>query len=219
MDRREFLQSLAALGATVFINPEALAIAPPAQIEAAWAAAVASPASFFVGSGGALATTAGCDCPSSRRELYDLDFADGDAEELIELARSEWRIEGLLSNEYEQAMRAAGNDNPDDDWRAWLRAADDDTLSTVQTAVNDWLEDMGEEDYEYADLYGESSRGEALSFFRYEPETADLFNIVIVEGDRPGSSYFAAELRMDMNEANELAERHGLPIRFAAGEA
>ncbi len=84
--------------------------------------------------------------------------------------------------------------------------------------MNEWLDDMGEDDYEYADLHGESSRGEALSFFRNEPETADIFNIVIVEGDRPGSSYFAAELRMDMSEANELAARLNLPIRFAAGE-
>ncbi len=138
MNRREFLQSLAALGATAFINPEALAVAPPDQIDAAWAAAVAEPATFFVGSSGALATTAGCEYPSSRRALYNLGFANGDAEELIELAQQEWRIEGILSNEHEQAMRTAGNEDPDADWEAWLRAADGDTLSRTsrnQTGV------------------------------------------------------------------------------------
>ena len=40
-------------------------------------------------------------------------------------------------------------------------------------------------------------------------------NIVVIEGDCPGSSYFAAELRMDLDEANVLAEEFDIPIRFA----
>jgi hypothetical protein len=54
-----------------------------------------------------------------------------------------------------------------------------------------------------------------LRFFRDDFEYGDDFDIVVVEGDCPGSSYFAAELRMSIEDANDLAEGMGLPIRFA----
>jgi hypothetical protein len=53
-----------------------------------------------------------------------------------------------------------------------------------------------------------------VSHFRDSFEFNDLFNIVIVEGCHPGSSYYAAELHMDVAAANELAMEEGLPIRF-----
>ncbi len=73
----------------------------------------------------------------------------------------------------------------------------------------------GESDYERADIGGYSGRGQALCFFRDEFEDNDLFDIVIVEGDCPGSSYFAAELRMNIEQANALAAECAVPIRFA----
>ena len=44
----------------------------------------------------------------------------------------------------------------------------------------------------------------------------DALGVVIVEGDRPGSSYFAAELRNELADANAAAQRLGLPFRFRA---
>lgn len=218
MNRREFLQSLAALGGATLINLEALAAAPEALIETQWAAAVIEPTTFYVSSYGSLATSVGYDYPASRRELYYLNAPGGSVDELIDAARNECQFENVVYHEYENAMIDAGINEPDGDWQAWLGTADDDTLSSVQRAIEQWLDGFGDEDYEYADLHGQSGQGEALSFFRNECETADLFGIVIVDGDHPGSSYFAAELHMDLDEANALAEQHGLPIRFAAGE-
>ena len=54
-----------------------------------------------------------------------------------------------------------------------------------------------------------------LSGFEY----SDDLDIVIVEGETPGSSYFAAELHGDIDDANERAESLGLPIRFVYAEA
>lgn len=38
-----------------------------------------------------------------------------------------------------------------------------------------------------------------------------------VEGDRPGNSYYAAELRGDIDAANRAAEAAGLRVRFVKG--
>jgi hypothetical protein len=38
------------------------------------------------------------------------------------------------------------------------------------------------------------------------------------EADHTGSTYYAAELRMDIAAANQLAESQGIPIRFAHDE-
>jgi hypothetical protein len=51
-------------------------------------------------------------------------------------------------------------------------------------------------------------------FFESEPAIAREFSIVIVDGDHPGSSYYAAELRTDIDEANAIARAQGIPIRF-----
>jgi hypothetical protein len=45
----------------------------------------------------------------------------------------------------------------------------------------------------------------------------DALGVVIVEGDHPGSTYFAAELRGAMKVANAVAEKEGLPFRFRVG--
>jgi hypothetical protein len=45
----------------------------------------------------------------------------------------------------------------------------------------------------------------------------DALGVVIIEGDHPGSTYFAAELRGEMKVANAVAEREGLPFRFRVG--
>lgn len=63
----------------------------------------------------------------------------------------------------------------------------------------------------------EQYNGQALAmrFFQDDVAFCDELDIAIVEGDCPGSSYFAAELRIRVKEANKRAEVIGIPIRFA----
>jgi hypothetical protein len=57
-----------------------------------------------------------------------------------------------------------------------------------------------------------------MSFFQdMDGKMLDALGVVIVEGDHPGSTYFAAELRGAMKEANSVAETEGLPFRFRGG--
>ena len=49
----------------------------------------------------------------------------------------------------------------------------------------------------------------------FEPdEVIELLGIEIVEGEHPGSSYYAAELSMPIETANKIAEQKKVAIRF-----
>jgi hypothetical protein len=49
-----------------------------------------------------------------------------------------------------------------------------------------------------------------MSFFQeMDGKMLDALGVVIVEGDHPGSTYFAAELRGVMEDANTVTERAG----------
>jgi hypothetical protein len=40
----------------------------------------------------------------------------------------------------------------------------------------------------------------------------------VIDGEHPGSTYYAAELRVDIEEANRAAEAAGMPVRFVAAK-
>lgn len=212
MNRREFLQSIAALGISLAIPLETLAKASESVIDTVWQAALGSPATFYVLEYGALTTDAVETYPTTRAELLDFEPISS-REELLYLARDEWAV----SNMIEEYMGDSGEVDPNDDWDDWLARADDNTVGYLIDQANDWITGIpNESDYERADISGYSGRGQALRFFRNDFEYCADFDIVIVEGDCPGSSYFAAELRMDIDEANAYAVEYGIPIRFAA---
>ena len=54
-----------------------------------------------------------------------------------------------------------------------------------------------------------------MNFFRgIDLDSISGINIDIVEGEHPGSTYYAAELAMDPEEANAIAAHEGIPLRF-----
>jgi hypothetical protein len=59
-----------------------------------------------------------------------------------------------------------------------------------------------------------TGQGRAMTFFYHWEETTE-FDIRLVDGDCPGSSYFGAELCSSIEEANQIAIDLDLPIRFA----
>ena len=62
---------------------------------------------------------------------------------------------------------------------------------------------------------GWSSQGRALSFFEsIDADVVNALGVVIIEGDHPGSSYFAAELHASFEDANAAAKKLKLPFRF-----
>lgn len=152
MNRREFLKSLAALGASFAIPARALASAPEEAIDAAWEQALAEPHFFYVRD----------EC-SSIRDGYSYTLT---------------------------------------------------TTPSNKAEIKEMIEAFGAEGEDVTPRNCCTGQGCALSFFdRFEYNEA--LNIRIVEGDCPGSSYFAAELCTTVEEANRIAADLRLPIRFA----
>lgn len=62
-----------------------------------------------------------------------------------------------------------------------------------------------------------TAQGAALEFFRdMASDELETLGVDIVEGEHPGSTYYAAELRGDIDEANRAAEAAGIAVRFVA---
>ncbi len=213
MNRREFLLSLAALGAAVAVPFGKLATASEALIDQTWEAAIQEPMTFYVKPAGTLSFGTDENWPQSRTELLGVSLVASRAD-LFELAGENGQFECFLENDYLEQSEDDESIGPD--WQSWVAGADDDTLAELIDRANDWVYGQADgSDWEFADLNGYSDRGAALAFFRGNFEFNDTFNIEIVEGCHPGSTYYAAELRMDVDEANELARELDIPIRFA----
>lgn len=223
MNRREFLKSLVAIGWSPTLPGVSLAEAPNAVIDQVWSEAISNPMVFYVKPWGTISFGNDDAYPSTRRSLFALTpvasredlFALGD-----ELSTFEW----LLENEWLEGCEVDEDGDDEDcglraasftDWQSWLEAAPDEVIEEVVNHTNEWLEEFPDEnDWEIANRRGYTDQGSALTFFRDDFEFNGLFNIVIVEGDHPGSSYYAAELHMDVDDANQLAAEEGIPVRF-----
>jgi hypothetical protein len=204
MNRRDFLKSLLAIGATVSIPFETIATAPESVIDQAWAEALQSPALFYVREYGAITTEPFYDSfPDSRADFYNI-TAPTTLEEVKSLAESNHLARGVL----EGALQDAGADD--------LAGLDEEGTDWVISQLADWVDGSPEPyDDEGLSFYGQDGQAYALSYFRDEFEYCEELNILIIEGECPGSSYFAAELQCSVEEANDIAEGMGIPVRFA----
>jgi hypothetical protein len=92
--------------------------------------------------------------------------------------------------------------------------------SQIVPEIKTWFEaspNWGSED-EYLAESG-TAQGAALAIFRDMP-TNELrtLGVKVVEGEHPGSTYYAAELCSTIEEANRAAETAGIPVRFVAAK-
>lgn len=125
-------------------------------------------------------------------------------------------------------------DNPMEDWgdedvETFVRGLSDKEFTALREHLTDWLEsELYETDDDETAPYNHEIRvplnGSAAAFRlfggydhgeEFEPtEVAEMFKINLIEGEHPGSTYYAAELSMPVEEANKLAEEKEIPIRF-----
>lgn len=118
----------------------------------------------------------------------------------------------------QQLILRALRRNPDRGWRQWIEYSGDAALEEFLQCVRDWLDE--EIDWNESDYFDAVWNGQAAALAHFE----DLPNVIlkalgvkIVDGDMPGSSYRAAELRKGLDEANQMAELLELDLRFEAG--
>ena len=219
MDRRTFLKVLAALGASVNL-PTNLAMATPAEIDTAWTATTKCWGLFEVNDYGTL-SYANFEAPRRRRDAYDLPPASeitardiGGLQPL--LSHVENLHEDTVDERFRQGIAAAYE--ADEDWTQWFERLDAVGRKVVIDSIDAWLDEEPDWDSdcesEYLYRTGDA-QGAAYNFFLAEDQDVlDALSIVVVEGDCPGSSYFAAELRMDPDAANEIAKKEGFGLRF-----
>ncbi len=236
--RRDFLTSLLGIGAAIAI-PFHPSRATAEEIDHAWEEVTQHPTVFHVDEYNTI-TVPGIKEPEIRSDVYgdstksidsidDLVHQVESCEPLADYFRrlcndelDEWEAElagaGLTSQRRRQLMRWAERaGDPYDGWQEWVRINGDQHLSTYKRLIDDWLADsydLSEVEWFAATAGGQ---GAAFQFFQQlPPDTLKRLGVVIVEGDHPGSTYFGAELRVDVGDANRQAAEMGLPIMFSA---
>jgi hypothetical protein len=112
--------------------------------------------------------------------------------------------------------------------RAWQKVANEprifyvrdeypNTLTTepgYNAEIDEMIAAWGEDGAGISPMDCATGQGRAMTFFYHWEETTN-FDIRLVDGDCPGSSYFGAELCSSIEEANEISIDLELPVRFA----
>ena len=106
-------------------------------------------------------------------------------------------------------------DEYEDPWIDWVELEGREGVNKFKSLIDEWLN--GDIDWGQSEWFPlrSGSQGRAFGFFQDQPsELLNVLGIVVIEGEHPGSSYYAAELHESIQHANESVERLGLPFRF-----
>ena len=215
ISRRDFLKILVSSGAWA-VCPFEIATATDSAVDGVWADVCRDPVIFDVEDRTIYAPWG--EYPQTYGEVVEL-FSDYSSREGVLAAFEEHydlqshfyqALEDAASEEGSLAERLAGSLDMDDAVVAWLNQAPVEELSSV---IDHWLASDLPDLYEMPLHAG--PMGEAYAFFQnQELSTLRRLGILVVEGEHPGSSYYAAELRVPVESANDAAVVMNLPIRF-----
>jgi hypothetical protein len=240
INRRNFLQALIAAGASYVLPAEAT----KAQIDNLWTEAQFNPWYFAIDENGTLVEAAVAKPKIWEDIYYDIDtgvFTSPEditmevmgCEPLISYLNDQLdteieNLEYILDSEPPEAMverneltkkveallmcRDAFDEEP---WVDWVKLEGSAGCPKFQKLVHYWLsEPINWRQSEFFPVRA-GAQGAALGFFQDQPyELLDKLGVVVVEGEHPGSTYYAAELRQDIEKANAAAQELGLPFRF-----
>ena len=110
-------------------------------------------------------------------------------------------------------------DDEDSGWIDWLKLDGQKSIRKHINVIEEWLNEAI--DWSESEWFSSSNSGQeqAKLFFHYlDQNVLDELGIVIVEGCHPGSSYYAAELRNDIENANITSRKLGLKFRFKTAQ-
>ena len=106
--------------------------------------------------------------------------------------------------------------NEDFGWKEWIRLEGDNGLNWFRTYIHEtWLQQKI--NWRDVDYFPKNYSGVAVVkqyFEGLDDKTLYALGVEIIEGEHPGSSYYAAELRHDIDYANQVAREMGLEFRF-----
>ncbi len=235
MNRRTFLASLLAATASAML-PVPFAKASTAQVDDVWHRLLDDPVYFEVDEYQTIRDPRVAE-PETRGDIFDdiVPASIKTADQLIGIAEPGpmWRRLTDLADERRQEIDWSLDDelppgerrrlkriagllaDPDEGWKHWVRLEGRRSMTGLRKVVTDWLAepiDWDEHDWFPDDI---GSMGAAKVFFEsLDFDTLDELGIKIVEGEYPGSTYYAAELMVAVEAANVVAGRLGVPVRF-----
>jgi hypothetical protein len=105
--------------------------------------------------------------------------------------------------------------DPDDGWLEWVEVEGRAGVARFRDEIEAWLQEPA--DYLQSEWFPlrHGAQGQAKAFFEgLAREVLVALRVVIIEGEHPGSTYYAAELRQSIDDANATAAELGLPFRF-----
>jgi len=238
INRRNFLQALIAAGASYALP----ARATKTQIDQVWTEAQANPWFFEVNEHGTL-VDADIAEPQVWADVFDITTSetssiDSIIREIQACPPLSSFMDRALDDEIEQLEQHFDDEDPepsneqlalqkkikalteyrdeyDEPWLYWIELEGKSGIAKFNELIEDWLTDPI--DWMQSEWFPVRSgpQGVALVFFEDQTyELLDALGVVIVDGEHPGSTYYAAELRQNIGEANATAEKLGLPFRF-----
>lgn len=232
LNRRGFLQALVAFGATLTLPDSA----SPAQVDTAWLQAQETPWFFEINDSHTIVDPL-TKAPEVWNDIYDINlewiktpddlidevmrcvplqqvFLDEAQDKANELRHS--LDETDLSTKARKALvhQIEALEDEDDGWASFIESEGNTGLDQLKDLLADWLTD--DIDWQYQEHFDDfGGQGAAKHFFEsLGAPTCRKLGVVIIEGEHPGSTYYAAELRGDIGSANQAAKTLGLPIRF-----
>jgi hypothetical protein len=220
LNRREFLKSLLAIGVSVAVPYDLASAAakPTFNIDNASDAEIDTIldngiCGFEVNDYGTISFADFVE-PTTRAEAYGYSVDElQDIRSLVSFAESN-PLSSRLQYIYEWALEAEP-DGPDYGWVTWLEESPDEARPLIYAEVEEYLAEAP--DYNDYDFLPDNTnaQGAAYKFFQTEDwDELEQLGIVIVEGECPGSSYYAAELRNTVEDANRIAADLGVWYRF-----
>ena len=235
IQRRGFLLSLIALGASYALQDRATA----QEVNQVWKRALADPWHFSVNDHGTIVEP---DHPQQESwgDIFNISTAHmstsqeliGEVEGCVPLQS---HMQNLASDELDDlqheleelgarnsARRAhlrrlikALESDPDEGWRDWIDIEGPRHFERFRAMIQNWAD--GPADYRQSEWFpiGWGAQGKAKLFFEsLDRQVLDALGVVIVDGEHPGSTYYAAELLKDLDDANRAAAELALPFRF-----
>jgi hypothetical protein len=229
MNRRRFLQTLAALGASIALPRDLSArradqsLPPPEDvIGRAWTLASRQWGLFEVDDYGTL-SYAIFEEPRTRREIYNENTV---ADFNVRRIEARWSLCMLIQDCFRESIEGGAgfdlgiaqeiDERVENDWPQWFEQAIGPDRFAIDTQINAWLDDEPDWDAEGEAIYrNATAQGAAYGYFCSQPrEDLEALGIRVIEGDCPGSSYLAAELQLSPEEANAIAIDQDWAIRF-----
>lgn len=214
INRRDFLRSVIATGIAVAL-PIPLSQANDHEVNAAWETLSKNTScTLFTVDEYRTITCPWEDYPSYRHEIFEVKTEVRSRQALL---RAIDACPHLAEHFYLEFDTAVYEGNPlavrlnrqDKDWSDWVLKG---SLKEHQERIEAWLADsIGDEEMP---LSAGPVGAAYLYFDAQDYSTLDRLGVVIIAGEHPGSSYFAAELRVPIEQANVSAEAHDIPIRF-----